>query len=62
MHVLEYRQAIAESVRVTRKWCIFHTVPVMLYRSTTLLQKRAYGEPVVEIIFNQAELEALLAA
>lgn len=62
MHIADYRQAIAESVRVSRQWCIFHTVPVMANRTTTLLRKRAYGEPVIEVIFNQAELETLFAA
>lgn len=62
MHIANYKEAVAESVRVSRQWCIFHTVPVMASRATTLLRKRAYGEPVIEVIFNQAELEALLAA
>lgn len=58
MHIIAYKQAIAESARVSRKWLIFHTVPVMAKRSTTLLRKLAYGEPVYEVIFNQSELEA----
>jgi len=62
MHIADYGQAIAESVRVSRQWCIFHTVPVMANRATTFLRKRAYGEPVIEVIFNQAELEALFTA
>ena len=62
MHVVDYQQAIAESVRVARHWCIFHTVPVMARRSTTLLRKQAYGAPVVEVIFNQAELERLFTS
>ena len=62
MHIAAYQQAIAESVRVTHQWCVFHTVPVMAERTTTLLRKQAYGEPVVEVIFNQAELESIFAA
>lgn len=62
MHIAEYKEAISESHRVTNRWCIFHTVPVMARRSTCLLKKRAYGEPVVEVIFNQAELEALFSS
>ena len=61
MHIPNYRQAIAESVRVSRKWCIFHTVPLVLNRTTTLLRKLAYGQRVVEVIFNQADLETMLA-
>lgn len=58
MHIANYQEAIAESVRVARQWCIFHTVPVIAQRSTTLLRKKAYGKPVIEVIFNQSELEA----
>lgn len=56
MHVLDYEDAIRESRRVTRRWCIFHTIPVLQNRETTVLQKRAYGVPVVEIVFNEARL------
>lgn len=55
MHLPRYKEAIAESFRVSRRWCIFHTVPVMKNRQTTLLEKRAYGQPAVEVIFNEAE-------
>jgi SAM-dependent methyltransferase len=60
MHVLGYPEAIRESRRVTRKWCIFHTVPVLQKRSTTLLRKSAYGQPVIEVIFNEEELLDLI--
>jgi SAM-dependent methyltransferase len=60
MHTVRYGAAIAESRRVTRRWCIFHTVPVLQCRRTTLLRKRAYGQPTIEIIFNEGELAALL--
>ena len=57
MHIADYVSAIAESVRVSREWCIFHTVPVMQSRSTTLLSKEAYGREVIEVIFNRSEIE-----
>lgn len=60
MHLLDYRSAIAESRRVTRRWCIFHTVPILQRRATTVLSKHAYGFPVVEIIFNEGELKQIL--
>jgi ubiquinone/menaquinone biosynthesis C-methylase UbiE len=60
MHVLGYRDAIRESRRVTRQWCILHTVPILRRRATTLLSKRAYDQPTVEIIFNEGELKQLL--
>jgi SAM-dependent methyltransferase len=61
MHIAEYDAAIRETVRVSAAWCVFHTVPVMERRATTLLQKRAYGESVVEVIFNRSELEAIFS-
>lgn len=60
MHLLGYREAIYESRRVARHWCIFHTVPVLHRRETTVLRKRAYGESTVEVIFNEGELYHLL--
>ncbi len=60
MHLLGYREAIQESRRVARGWCIFHTVPVLQLRETALLYKRAYGQPVVEVILNEGELLRLI--
>lgn len=56
MHILDYQGAIAESRRVSQRACIFHTVPVLQKRSTTVLSKRAYGEKTLEVIFNETEL------
>ncbi|MEP7293445.1 MAG: class I SAM-dependent methyltransferase, partial [Chloroflexota bacterium] len=56
MHIVDYKNAIAEASRVARSWCIFHTVPVLQQRETSILRKQAYGEPVLEIIFNETEL------
>jgi ubiquinone/menaquinone biosynthesis C-methylase UbiE len=60
MHLLGYQAAIQESRRVSRRWCIFHTVPVVTKRPTTILKKFAYGSPVVEIVFNANEFPSLL--
>jgi len=60
MHILRYKAAITESRRVARFWCIFHTVPVLHRRETTVMQKRAYGQPTIEVIFNEEELYHLL--
>ncbi|HLZ34395.1 MAG TPA: class I SAM-dependent methyltransferase [Nitrospira sp.] len=62
MHLMSYRKAIEESRRVSRRWCIFHTVPLLEARETTVLRKDAYGQPTLEIIFNNAELQAIFAA
>lgn len=56
MHMAEYERAIAESRRVARRWCIFHTVPVVAHQPTVYLRKLAYGGPTVEVVFNEPEL------
>lgn len=62
MHLMSYQKAIEESRRVSRRWCIFHTVPLLQTRETTVLRKDAYGQPTLEIIFNNAELHAIFTA
>ena len=62
MHLMSYQKAIEESRRVSRRWCIFHTVPLLQIRETTVLRKDAYGQPTREIIFNNAELHAIFTA
>jgi ubiquinone/menaquinone biosynthesis C-methylase UbiE len=57
MHILEYRQAIAEIRRVTASHAIFHCVPVFDAHPTEYFSKYAYGEPVTETVFNRAEIE-----
>lgn len=59
MHILDYERAIAESRRVARRYCLYHSVPVFADRRTTYLRKYAYGAPVVEVVFNRAELLSL---
>ncbi len=60
MHLWGYEKAIQESRRVTRRWCIFHTIPVVQRRPTAKLKKYAYGSPVVEIVFNEKEFLELV--
>lgn len=60
MHVLNYPQAISEAARVARKYVILHSVPVFDAHETVYLSKYAYGEPVVEIVFDRRALENLL--
>ena len=57
MHILEYRAAIAESVRVARKACIFHSVPVFPDHPTAYIHKYAYGSPVTEMVFSRDALQ-----
>jgi ubiquinone/menaquinone biosynthesis C-methylase UbiE len=62
MHLADYGKSIAESCRVARRFCIFHSTPVLADGLTTFLSKKAYGMPVVEVIINQAEFENLVRA
>lgn len=60
MHIPDPVAAIAETARVSRGWCIFHSVPVVDHRPTTRFHKKAYGVEVVELTFNAGELEGWL--
>jgi ubiquinone/menaquinone biosynthesis C-methylase UbiE len=60
MHMMNYPAAIAESRRVSRRWSIFHTVPVIQQRATTTLTKNAYGHPTAELVFNEEEFRSVL--
>jgi ubiquinone/menaquinone biosynthesis C-methylase UbiE len=55
MHILDYEQAIKESARISRRWCIFHSVPIVENHETMFLTKNAFGKKTYEIIFNKYE-------
>ncbi len=54
IHVPDYRAAIRESARVSKRWVIFHKTPVT-DSITTFFTKQAYGIPCVEVHFNEHE-------
>lgn len=58
IHMPNYPLAIAETRRVTRRWCLFHIITVRQSGPTTTMKKYAYGKPVPELVFNEAELLA----
>lgn len=58
MHLICFEAAIAESSRVARSYCVFHSVPVSLDGATTYLSKYAYGSRVTEVAFGRDELLA----
>lgn len=60
MHIVDYPKAIRETARAARRFCVFHSTPLLSDRPTTYLWKKAYGSPVAEVIINQAEFESLL--
>lgn len=59
MHIPDYTAAIMETARIARRWCVFHSVPVVDRRPTTRMRKKAYGVDVFEQTFNTGELESL---
>lgn len=60
MHLVAYKKAIQETRRVARRFCVFHSTPVLAEGATTFLSKKAYGTQVAEVIISQAEFENLL--
>jgi ubiquinone/menaquinone biosynthesis C-methylase UbiE len=60
MHIAEYDRAITELRRVTRAWCIVHTVTVFQQHATITFQKKAYGGWTTEIVFSEPDLIDLL--
>jgi SAM-dependent methyltransferase len=58
LHMADYQQGIAESVRVSRKWVIFHRTPVV-DGPTMYYTKLAYGVKCLEIAFGQDDLRNL---
>jgi ubiquinone/menaquinone biosynthesis C-methylase UbiE len=56
MHIAQYEAVIAETARVSRHWCIFHTVPIVDGNETIYLRKTAYGGSTVELVFSEREL------
>jgi len=61
MHLVDYAEAIRECARISSKWCIFHTVPVLQSGPTKILRKLAYGQPTVEVVFSEADLKSNFA-
>lgn len=59
LHVPNWREHIAETVRIAAGPIVAHRTPLCRSRPTQHLQKRAYGVPTVELRFNE---DAFLAA
>lgn len=60
MHLPDYEKAIREACRIARRFCVFHSTPVLGCGSTTFLKKKAYGTTVPEVIIARKELESLI--
>ena len=61
LHLTDVDEAIRESARLAREWVIFHRTPLLRRTPTTYTRKAAYGVPVLEAIFNRAELAEQIA-
>jgi ubiquinone/menaquinone biosynthesis C-methylase UbiE len=61
LHIPEYAKAVAESVRVARRYAIFHRTPVVLGQPNKHYRKQAYGVETVEIHFNEPAFLQLLS-
>lgn len=58
MHMMDWKVAIGEAVRVSREWVLLHRTPIVLAKPTRYYVKEAYGVPCVEIHFWEADLIA----
>jgi 2-polyprenyl-3-methyl-5-hydroxy-6-metoxy-1,4-benzoquinol methylase len=62
LHILNYKEAIAEAARVARAYVVFHSTPVTHISKTSFYSKKAYGVRMFEIHFNEQELVRMFAA
>jgi len=56
LHVPNYQEHIAETVRVAREYVVAHRIPVCRQHSTHYLKKQAYGVETVELTFNEKQI------
>lgn len=60
LHIPEYQKAVSETVRVARKYVVFHRTPVVWGQDDQWYRKQAYGVETVEIHFNEPQFLILL--
>jgi len=60
LHIPNYALAVAETVRVSKQYVIFHRTPVVCGRPEQWYSKKAYGVNTIEIHFNEDEFLKLL--
>ncbi len=61
LHIVDWRKALAEACRVSRRYVILHRTPVS-DEPTRYFLKKAYGVECVEIHFNRAEVIGAMRA
>ncbi len=62
LHVPNYREHIAETVRTANRWVVVHRTPICRKQRTFHMKKEAYGIETVELCFNERELMTLFTA
>lgn len=53
----EWEKAVAEMVRVSRRYVVLHRTPVLTDKLTAVFVKEAYGVPTIECHFNETEFK-----
>src|SRR5581483_2195008 len=61
-YVSDFRLAVAEAVRVARRFVLFHRTPVLQKTETLAFVKHAYGVKMPEIHFNEPAMFRTLGA
>lgn len=61
LHIPDYERAIAEAVRVSRRWVIFHRTPIVHTHGPVTYTKKAYDVDTVETHFNERALVRLFS-
>lgn len=56
LHIVDYQKVLSETVRVSKKYVLFHRTPVIHTQKTIFLTKTGYGAKMLEIHFNENEL------
>lgn len=55
IHIRDWRKAIQEAARVSKRFVVFHRTPILDVSETLYWMKEAYGVPCFDIWFNAAE-------
>lgn len=55
-HIVDYEKAIAEAVRIAKKFVIFHRTPMIHKHETIFTERSAYGIAMLGILFNEEAL------
>lgn len=55
IHIRDWRKAISEAARVSKRYVVFHRTPILDVSPTLYFLKEAYGVPCFDIWFNSSE-------